>query len=135
MKNCNVCHKVKEYGFFFKDKQRLDGYLPRCKDCDREYTRKKRVDNSSSYKEKDKRYYLLNKEKIILRRKEWYLKNRDKALAHQKVKLGIKRGLLTKKPCEVCGDPKSVGHHEDYLKPLEVKWLCSRHHMRLHHGK
>lgn len=23
-------------------------------------------------------------------------------------------------------------HHEDYDKPLEIEWLCGRHHRRLH---
>lgn len=39
-----------------------------------------------------------------------------------------KRGQIVKKPCEKCGDPESEKHHEDYSKPLEVRWLCARCH-------
>jgi hypothetical protein len=41
-------------------------------------------------------------------------------------------GRLKKLPCEVCGNPKSDGHHDDYAKPLDVKWLCRKHHAERH---
>lgn len=44
----------------------------------------------------------------------------------------VKRGLVKKGPCEVCGDPKVEGHHADYSKPLEVRWLCAVHHGETH---
>lgn len=38
-------------------------------------------------------------------------------------------GRLVKKPCEICGSVESVeSHHDDYSKPLEVRWLCKKHH-------
>jgi hypothetical protein len=36
----------------------------------------------------------------------------------------LRRGKLTKKPCERCASEKVEMHHEDYSKPLEVVWLC-----------
>jgi hypothetical protein len=36
------------------------------------------------------------------------------------------------KPCEVCGNPKAVRHHDDYSKPLEVRFLCHLHHRQQH---
>ena len=39
---------------------------------------------------------------------------------------------IDRKPCEVCGDTISEAHHDDYDKPLDVRWLCFRHH-RSHH--
>lgn len=33
--------------------------------------------------------------------------------------------------CELCNKPAEA-HHDDYSKPLDVKWLCFRHH-RLYH--
>jgi hypothetical protein len=35
-----------------------------------------------------------------------------------------------KEPCVACDSEKSEMHHEDYSKPLEVWWLCRKHHMR-----
>lgn len=31
-------------------------------------------------------------------------------------------------------DPASKTHHDEYSKPLEVRWLCRLHH-REHHAK
>jgi hypothetical protein len=44
----------------------------------------------------------------------------------------LKSGELIKQPCEICGDSKSEGHHEDYDKPLDVTWLCDAHHKARH---
>jgi hypothetical protein len=43
-----------------------------------------------------------------------------------------KRGKLMKVPCEKCGSPRSQMHHDDYSKPLDVRWLCRPCHMALH---
>ena len=40
----------------------------------------------------------------------------------------VKGGILKRGCCEFCGDPKTEAHHEDYSKPLQVRWLCSKHH-------
>jgi hypothetical protein len=43
-----------------------------------------------------------------------------------------RRGVLVPQPCEYCGDTKVQKHHEDYDKPLDVKWLCQPCHVNLH---
>lgn len=61
-------------------------------------------------------------------------KNRfpEKIYARRQAINARKRGDLIKKPCEICGEIKSFAHHEDYTKPLEVVWLCRKHHDLLH---
>ena len=45
----------------------------------------------------------------------------------------IMEGKLIKMPCEVCNTEIDVqAHHDDYYKPLVVRWLCRKHH-REHH--
>lgn len=44
----------------------------------------------------------------------------------------IKYGILKKEPCSNCGDEKAEMHHEDYDKPLQVKWLCRPCHLQHH---
>lgn len=45
----------------------------------------------------------------------------------------IRRGILKKQPCIICGE-KAQMHHDDYSKPLEVIWFCRKHHLE-HHKK
>ena len=44
----------------------------------------------------------------------------------------LRRGKLERKPCERCGSKDSQMHHDDYTKPLEIRWLCRRCHLDLH---
>ena len=59
-------------------------------------------------------------------------KRRANARAHLKVY--VKRGKVKKpKRCELCGGRgKLHGHHHDYDKPLDVRWLCPPCHRWAH---
>ena len=49
------------------------------------------------------------------------------------LKYAIKIGVIKKEPCKVCGAIEGImGHHQDYTKPLEVIWFCSKHHISWH---
>lgn len=56
----------------------------------------------------------------------------DAVEAHSKVYTEIRAGRIARQPCQICGNDKADAHHEDYSKPLEVKWLCRKHHNELH---
>lgn len=56
----------------------------------------------------------------------------EKQRARQVVRQMVRRGRITRQPCEVCGNPKTHAHHDDYSKPLEVRWLCHVHHRAIH---
>lgn len=63
-------------------------------------------------------------------------RNPGKVSARLDVAKAIYRGDLVRGPCEVCGEEKTHGHHDDYSKPLSVRWLCPKHHTEWHaiHG-
>lgn len=64
--------------------------------------------------------------------KKWQQANPEKYKAHKKVQGAVRRGSLVKQPCEKCGDVNVQGHHDDYSKPLVVRWLCVEHHNAWH---
>ncbi len=65
------------------------------------------------------------------RSKSYAKNNPEKVAAHNAVYRAVQAGHLTPGGCEKCG-ASAEAHHDDYSKPLEVRWLCRRHH-REHH--
>jgi hypothetical protein len=58
---------------------------------------------------------------------------RKKNAAHAAVQTAIRDGRLVSGPCEVCDTTENIcAHHDDYEKPLDVRWLCREHHADLH---
>jgi ribosomal protein S27AE len=59
---------------------------------------------------------------------------RKRHSANQRIKRAIKVGKLNRASvCEICGSSRFLlAHHNDYNKPLEVRWLCHRCHAQLH---
>lgn len=47
----------------------------------------------------------------------------------------LRRGKIKRCPCEVCGSTDAQMHHDDYSKPLEVRWLCRKCHLRGTHSE
>lgn len=72
-----------------------------------------------------------------------YSKFPEQAKAKQMVRRAIQTGALVRPAaCEICGlspkpqrDGKSSihGHHDDYSKPLVVRWLCHACHIKVHY--
>lgn len=60
-------------------------------------------------------------------------KFKEKEIAGGKLRHAVRTGKIKKQPCERCGITVRVqGHHEDYSKPLDVMWLCVKHHHERH---
>lgn len=65
------------------------------------------------------------------------LKFRHKEIARRAVLIAIRNGIL-KRPtqCEFgCIGLAIQAHHDDYSKPLKVRWLCTKHHAQAHPHK
>jgi hypothetical protein len=58
----------------------------------------------------------------------------EKEAARRAVLYAVRTGKLVRQPCEKCGETPAEGHHDDYSKPLEVRWLCPTHH-DAHHAE
>lgn len=66
---------------------------------------------------------------------EWKRANPEKVAAHRAANRAQGKGLIQRPDaCETCSRTglRLHKHHSDYSKPLDVAWLCTRCHMRLH---
>lgn len=64
-----------------------------------------------------------------------YTKNPDLRRHHEArwiVNRAIASGRLVRQPCESCGFTKAQAHHDDYSKPLDIRWLCGQCHRQEH---
>lgn len=68
--------------------------------------------------------------------REWKRKNPEKVKVRYLVWKAMRDGII-KKPesCEECGSKTRIcAHHDDYSKPLQVRWLCWSCHKFFHSG-
>jgi hypothetical protein len=73
-----------------------------------------------------------NAEKCRASARKFRQQNPEKVRAHDQVAKAIESGQIVRKPCEMCGALKTHAHHDDYTKPMEVRWLCPKHHRFVH---
>lgn len=162
MKKCIGCGEIKNLDCFYKHKQMKDGRLNKCKSCVKVDVKKNREVNIDYYKEYDrkrandpkrvemrrkygqteaglkskskskKKYIEKNKDKVLEKQRIYRKLNQKKVKAQEAVLYNIKIGNLKRGFCEICGKEKTEGHHDDYNKPLSVRWLCSKHHREWH---
>lgn len=132
MKICSKCKEEKALSEFHKRPEAKDGHRADCKKCRRDLDNKRRlkkerreycVNHSRQYRKSGKGYDSCNK----------YRKNNPvKYKAHKIISSAIRSGVLVKQPCEVCQSERVEAHHDDYSKPLNVRWLCQAHHKQWH---
>jgi ribosomal protein S27AE len=61
---------------------------------------------------------------------QWSKEQRQ--LAWKLVAEAIATGSLQPQPCEVCGRPPICAHHDNYDRPLDIRWLCWKCHTQRH---
>ena len=116
-----------------------DGHLNICKSCKRIESENRlqkkmqdpefRIKERTRHREKQRKYV---ERGIIPKRKSSTPVNKEKKQATTTVNNAIRDGKIKKEKCIVCGSMNTEAHHEDYSKPLDVVWLCSRHHADRH---
>lgn len=134
MKTCFKCKETKPLSEFYKHSGMADGYLNKCKICAKKDSNNHRSNNLEKIRAYD-RERGKNKERKLARtivNKAWRNEDLRRSKAHNAVRNAIISGKLIKKHCERCGNQKSLAHHEDYDKPLEVMWLCQPCHKQRH---
>lgn len=124
-KYCSRCHKTEDEAeglTVYTNEKKLDKKYYHCHSC---------------ANERSKKYYKTENGKKAVKRavKKNINKYPKKATARNKLNYAVSQGKI-KKPqkCSKCGEAEKriEGHHEDYSKPLEVKWVCTKCHSSLH---
>lgn len=129
---CTTCGEQKPLAAFEADRRVPSGRGPRCRSCrNRNYKPEYRYRYAERNREKER--------ERARRKSSANTKRRDTKTerARHAARNAVAAGAVVKPTrCEVCGDAperhRLHAHHEDYDRPLDVRWLCSVCHGREH---
>lgn len=131
IKFCPRCKTHRSTQDFPKNRTLDDGLSCWCKCCHKAANalRRGNPEYLAKYRLYQRRWYQTEPGRASRRRRAALerLRHPDKMIARRAVGRALEKNLLVRQPC-FCGDSKTEGHHEDYSKPLEVVWLCKKHH-------
>ena len=123
------------------------GFMSVCKACHRVNVKANREARAEQYREYERHRANLphrvamreqyattprGRERSNAAKRRYLERNPVKRAAHIAVSNALRDGQMHRSPCEVCGNPKAEAHHDDYSKPLDVRWLCREHHAEWH---
>ena len=140
-KKCLRCNLVKNISDYPKNGKYYQSYCKICFPKTVYISSRKRI-AKYGYSKKELEYKMLyarrirkeNPEKKKEMNREYAKENPEKIKCYKLVYKAVKKGILLRKPCQFCSKEKVQGHHPDYSKPLDVIWLCSSCHKKLHLG-
>ena len=132
MKVCSSCKTSKPLSEFYKWKLGKDGYRASCKFCVNKQNNSSIRKNPEAKLRASRKYKKVNIDKVREQTSLYRSSNPIKRAAHVTVQIALREHRLVKGVCECCGDTNSVAHHDDYSKPLDVRWLCNFHHKQWH---
>lgn len=134
MKTCKRCQQRLFSSMFYKHSMMADGRLNICIECTKRRVLEHRQRNIERIRAYDRERAKTPKRrlKITKNSERWRRENPERYKAHTAVHNAIRDGRLHRQPCENCGETKVHAHHDDYEKPLEVRWLCAVCHSEHH---
>ena len=125
---CSICKRERAPVEFYR---RMNS---RCKDCHKAAMKRLRLtDPAVQKRERDRAKKPHRVAMASANTAKWRAAHPDAYKAQNAVNNAVRDGKLKRDPCAICGTTSRVhAHHQDYSKPLEVKWLCAKCHHRLH---
>ena len=119
---------------YYKHPQMSDGYFNKCKECFKSDVISNRKKRESQYREYERQRAVQPKRAASSADhcRRWRKGNPRKYAAHILLNNAVRIGTVKHSPCEKCGNGQSHGHHENYDYPLNVVWLCAKHHQVRH---
>ena len=118
------------------NEERTRATVKKWRETNRDKIREYEAVNREKKREQGRDYVRANREKMAESLRAWRACNgqtperAEKEKARQALSRAIRKGRITKpETCETCGGNGLIhGHHDDYSKKLEVRWLCAPCH-------
>ena len=121
---------------FYSHQETKDGYLNKCKNCTRQNVTAYRNANLEKIRAYDRER--ADYKKITANTKKYRKLFPERYKAQTAISNAVRdKRLIKPDTCSVCNVKPSRlhGHHEDYSKPFQVKWVCAACHKALHKRK
>lgn len=136
---CGTCREWRRSSEYYSDKRTPNGLKSSCKECHLACSLRTR--NSDLARESNRLHMARARQKDPEKfRERDRLRKRpvdEKVRARSLLNGAVQCGRINKpQTCESCGVMGRItAHHENYSKPLDVKWLCYECHGALHRKK
>lgn len=132
-RNCKICKVSKPLNTEYFYRKTPTTFDTRCKECHKNESRTMKREKYDPVKQRAKDIKRRQSGKAGENYQTMTNKYPEKYKARYTLRNYVRLGKIKKGLCEVCKDSKTQAHHDDYSKPLDVKWLCSKHHKEIHH--
>lgn len=148
-KRCNLCARVRPINMFGTERLARDHHRCECRECGRalaktyyqEHAKQLCAHKATFYREhrqqelaRAREYRVAHPEKRRTWQQRYRLLHQQRCKAWELVKNSIEKNVL-QRPSECVQCKKRCipeAHHEDYSRPLQLKWLCRACHRKLH---
>lgn len=149
MKVCRECNVEQPLSEFYKHAAMGDGHLNKCKSCVKQRVNKHREENIEKAREYDRKRAMLphrvqarmeyiqteqGKQSRKKSMEKYHVTYPMKYAAHVITGNAVRDKKIEKQTqCSECKSTKKIeAHHDDYTKPLEIRWLCNACHRAWH---
>lgn len=131
---CSKCKQWLPAAEYYSDKKGANHLKAQCKKChcktsiltrDKENTRRLGRESMRRQRQSDPERFK-DRDRIASRKR---IKN-EKTKAREILNNAVRSGKVIKPTnCSLCGKLRKItAHHDDYLRPLQVRWLCYECH-------
>jgi ribosomal protein S27AE len=147
IKTCKRCLVEQPMSGFYAHSGMADGHLNHCKTCIKSavaarrntdpgkqiaYDKARAADENRVRARAEYRKTEAGRSAHLAYQERARKQDPQKFAARSQVAFAVRTGRLLRKPCEKCGQVNVEAHHDDYSKPLVVRWLCKPHHVEHH---
>lgn len=135
IKKCKICEQIKTISKYYKmviSKKGIQLYDSYCQDCRLDYSKNWVNENREHVNKTHREYADKNRPKLAEYKARHRKLHPDRAKARNAITMKLAKLRLTPLPCATCQATPTQAHHKDYSKPLEVTWLCRKHHLEAH---